>query len=274
MAVAGSALTGMVEALSRRSALSPPLRAALLSLPNHFVAAKREDTLFKEGRSYDHCAVLLFGFAYSHRLTRCGHRQITAIHLPGDILNLRLGASGRTTSDIQALTELRAAHIPLSAITQLADTASPIAQALWAATQAEVSILSQWLINLGRRDARGRVAHFLCELAYRQEAAHVAGAPRYSWPLKQEQVADICGLTAVHVNRTLQKLRSEGLARVGQQSLIIDEPEGLRTMAEFSPDYLQFVPEADARANRVTRKGTVRRPQVSGSAGAPSAAAQ
>lgn len=273
MAVAGSALTQMVEGLSRRSALSPPLRTALLSLPNHLVAAKRDDTLFKEGRSYDHCAILLSGFAYSHRLTRCGHRQITAIHLPGDVLNLRLAASGRASTDIQALTELRAAHIPLSAIEQLADTASPIALALWAATQAEISILAEWLLNLGRRDARGRVAHFLCEFAYRQEAAHVAGAPRYSWPLRQEQVADICGLTAVHVNRTLRKLRSEGLVRVGQQSLIIHEPERLRAMAEFSPDYLQLVTEADARATRVPEKETVRQAQVRGSAGVPSAAA-
>jgi CRP-like cAMP-binding protein len=94
------------------------------------------------------------------------------------------------------------------------------------------------LLNVGQRDARQRISHLLCELALRQEAAGICRGPHYQWPMTQIEIGDAAGLTNVHVNRTLQGLRSDGLISDSKGTLAILNWPGLQEAGDFSSAYL------------------------------------
>lgn len=94
------------------------------------------------------------------------------------------------------------------------------------------------MLNLGRRSARQRVAHFMCEMAVRAQAAGVQSGPIYSWPLTQEELGDATGMTSVHTNRTVQSLRRERLVEVGHGEVQVIDWKGLQLAGDFTPNYL------------------------------------
>ena len=102
----------------------------------------------------------------------------------------------------------------------------------------EASVFREWVVNVGRRDARTRIAHLLCELAVRLNAAGLADGPEFEFPLTQEQLADATGLTAVHTNRTLQTLRKDGLIKLTAHRLTILDWDALADFGDFSERYL------------------------------------
>jgi len=93
-------------------------------------------------------------------------------------------------------------------------------------------------VNVGRRDARERIAHLLCELADRLRSAGLANGQPYDFPLTQEQLADCTGLTAVHTNRTLQGLRRDGLISLSSSQLTILDWDRLAEIGDFNERYL------------------------------------
>jgi CRP-like cAMP-binding protein len=139
----------------------------------------------------------------------------------------------------QALTCVEVAVIPAQAIGELLNSRPSVARALWIETLIHASIQREWTVNVGRRDARTRIAHLLCELGIRQEAAGLADRDRYVLPLTQEQLADATGLTAVHVNRVLQGLAGDGLITREKRSLTMRDWHRLADTGQFTPDYLQ-----------------------------------
>jgi CRP-like cAMP-binding protein len=119
---------------------------------------------------------------------------------------------------------------------------------MWTETLIDASIFREWVLNVGRRPAISRIAHLLCELGLRLEAAGLAEAGRYELPLTQEQIADAAGLTSVHVNRVLQELGRLGLIARSRRSVTIPDWEQLRRIGDFNGRYLHLEPSA--RSNR------------------------
>lgn len=111
---------------------------------------------------------------------------------------------------------------------------------MWLETLAEGSIFREWIANIGRRDARSRVAHLLCEIAVRLQSAGLITGNRYELPMTQEQLGDATGLTPVHVNRTLQKLHGDGLITRDKRSITIENWKALSGVADFNPGYLHL----------------------------------
>jgi CRP-like cAMP-binding protein len=101
----------------------------------------------------------------------------------------------------------------------------------------DAAILAEWVMNVGRRDARQRVAHLLCELATRLGAANATDVV-FDLPVTQTQMADATALTPVHVNRTLQSLRSDGLVDWRTRLVRLPQWDALVSLAEFDPTYL------------------------------------
>jgi hypothetical protein len=110
--------------------------------------------------------------------------------------------------------------------------------AMWLDTLIDGAIYREWIANVGRRDARSRTAHILCEFALRQESAGLANRSKYDLPLTQEQIADAVGLTPVHVNRTLKALEASGLIERQRRSVTIADWEALSRAGDFDPCYL------------------------------------
>ena len=109
---------------------------------------------------------------------------------------------------------------------------------MWWSTLVDQSILREWVLNVGRRNAFERVGHLLCELHFRMKRVGLVDDGRLSLPLTQEELADATGLTAVHMNRTIQHLRSDGLIELGQGTLTLLDVAALQEAAGFDPSYL------------------------------------
>ena len=142
--------------------------------------------------------------------------------------------------NVQALTPTVAAFIPRDAITRMAFERPSVGKALWIDTLVEGSIAREWIANVGRRDARTRIAHILCEFAMRLEAVGLGEQCNYELPMTQEQIADATGLTAVHVNRTLKSLDAEGLTSRKKRSVVINDWKRLTDTGDFNPLYLHL----------------------------------
>lgn len=110
----------------------------------------------------------------------------------------------------------------------------------------ENAILSKWALSLGRRSAKERLAHLVCELSLRLDAED-SNESRFAFPLTQEQIADALGLTPVHVNRTMQQLRSEGMVATGNRAITLPDLQGLRQIGGFDPHYLHNDAPAEAQ---------------------------
>jgi CRP-like cAMP-binding protein len=142
-------------------------------------------------------------------------------------------------SALQALSTATILRIPHSAVRATAAAFPAIAEALWRDCMVDAAVLAQWIVNVGRRDARSRIAHLLCEIATRLGLAPAEGEIMFPFPVTQTQLADVTGLTSVHVNRTLQVLRAEGLADIKYNARIFDWA-ALVEAGDFDPDYLQI----------------------------------
>ena len=103
---------------------------------------------------------------------------------------------------------------------------------------AEASISSEWMLNIGRRNARTRIAHLFCELAARMDKPDIAPGQTYKLPMTQEQLGDAIGLTAVHINRMIKELKKEGLIVISKNTITIPNWDKLADVADFNSRYL------------------------------------
>ena len=196
--------------------------------------------LVHEGEPCDTVVVVLRGFACRYRLLAGGQRQITAYLIPGDCFGLQDGALGMSTSAIGTLTPCTVAQVPRDAMLAFGRRHPAIGQALRSAVIADEAVLQEWLVNVGRRTAYRRIGHLLCELLVRMRAIGAAKGNGYDLPLTQYDIGDTTALSVVHVNRTLQQLRGEGLIRWDRRRVEIPDPARLAAAAMFDPAYLHF----------------------------------
>jgi CRP-like cAMP-binding protein len=241
------ALAPMVRKLGMREALDVSDREAILALPFTRRKLSAGQYLVWDGDRPQNSCLLLSGFAYRHKHAGNGGRQILSIHMKGDIVDLQNSLLGTADHNVQMLTAGEVAMIPVDDMRELAFSHPAVGMAMWYETLVEGSIFREWVLNIGRRDARTRIAHLLCEFAVLLEAAELGKHTIYELPITQEQLADAVALTSVHVNRTLMKLEQEGLiARTKRVISIVDWKE-LVKVADFQPRYLHLSRPDDAK---------------------------
>ncbi|PSJ41925.1 Crp/Fnr family transcriptional regulator [Allosphingosinicella deserti] len=230
----------MVRKLARRAPLDEADREALISLPFKTKVFAPSSYLVREGTPSEDCTLILNGFTYRQKLTQGGGRQILSVHIPGDFVDLEGSLLNVSDHNLQALTVCEVAAIPRKAVRTLIDTHPRIARALWVDTLIDGSIFREWILNVGRRDSKERVAHLLCEFAKRLALAGLGDEHGYTLPMTQEQLADCTGLTPVHVNRTLKALDAAGVIVRSGRSVSIPDWQRLRDVAGFSELYLHL----------------------------------
>lgn len=202
------ALTGKLQ---RLATLDKDDRKAIAALPFTTETVPSGYPAVLEGaRPARHC-LLVDGYAFRHRSTREGSRQILSFHMRGDIVDLERLMIPKADHGVQTITRATIAWIPADALGKAARSRPAIGEALWRDTLIDASIFREWILNVGRRDARTRIAHMLCEFVARGVAAGLGPGDGFELPMTQEQVGDATGLTAVHVNRMLQQLRADGV---------------------------------------------------------------
>ena len=231
-------LLGLASKLSRLNRLDTEDCEAINSLPTRVVSYDSSHRLVREGDIPSECCLLLEGYACRHKLTRDGARQIVSFHLPGDLLDIQHLQLDRADHNVETITPAVIAWIPAAAIRKVLHERPRVADAIWRDALIDGSIFREWVLNVGRRDGKARVAHLLCEFAARRKAAGLGDPERFDLPMTQEHIADATGLTPIHVNRMLRALTEEGvIARAGRNVHIVDWPR-MRRVADFDPAYL------------------------------------
>jgi CRP-like cAMP-binding protein len=233
-------LAPMVRKLERRARLGEDDREALVALPHQIRHVAAAAHLIRDGDKTEHCCLLLSGFAYRHKITGEGGRQVLSLHLAGDFVDLQNGLLEVADHNVQMLTDGDVAFIPREAIKALALARPAVGVAMWVDTLVDSAIFREWVVNVGRRDARTRIAHILCEFSLRLEEAGLAENHRYELPMTQEQLADAVGLTSVHVNRVLRQLGEEGLISRNKRAITIEDWGRMRDAGDFNERYLHY----------------------------------
>lgn len=240
----GSHLEPLVRKLLTLAPLDERDRAAILGLPHTPRTIDPGGYVVREGDVPTHCCLLVAGLAMRTKLVRDGGRQIVNIHVSGDMVDLQNSMLGVADHNVQALTRMDAAFIPREALVELAFARPAVGKALWVETLVEGAIQREWVANVGRRRSLARIAHLLCEFAYRLDAVGIGPECEYKLPMTQEQLADTTGLTPVHVNRTLKALDEMGLVQKTKGSVQIRDFATLAEVGDFRPTYLHLPPAA------------------------------
>jgi CRP-like cAMP-binding protein len=215
-------------------------RQAIMALPCSVREVGAGAYLVREGETPPGCLMLLEGFAYRHKVTGEGARQIIAVHIPGEFVDLQNAFLGVADHNVQALSRGTVAQVPRAAIRDLTDKYPNVARAMWTLTLIDASVFREWVVNVGRRSSVARIAHLLCEFATRLEAEGLASEYGYDLPMTQEQIADATGLTPVHVNRVLKELGRMGVIARDKRAITISDWDGLRDVGDFNPRYLHL----------------------------------
>ncbi len=233
-------LAPLADKLGLWRAFDTAHHTAILALPHVIRTLRGGEFIVREDDRPRHSCLLLAGFAIRHKVAGNGARQIFAIHLPGDLIDLHQSMPPRADHNVQALSNVEIAFIPIEAIRDLAERHSAISQAMWFETLIDAATLREWMLNIGRRDARTRTAHLLCELAIRLRAAGLGERDHFQLPMTQEQMADALALTNVHVSRMLALLAAGGLIERHNRRLTILDFDRLATVGDFDPRYLHL----------------------------------
>lgn len=231
-------LQPMLDRLAILAPLNTEDQAAIYDIPHRLATVDGGTYLVRHGDKTETCFAMLTGFAFRSRTAGCGGRQILAFHMPGELVDLQSSTIPIADHSVQTLTRAEVAFIPHKSIVEVAAQFPMIGCAFARQAMVEVSIAREWILNLGRRSARQRVSHFICEMASLQKAAHLSEGPSFVWPLTQDQIADTTGMTTVHVNRTIQALRRDGIISIDRQTLTIRDWNLLRREGDFRAAYL------------------------------------
>ena len=234
------ALALLVRRLGLRGDLSADDREAILALPYTRRKLTAGQYLVWDGDAPRNSCLLLSGFAFRHKHAGNGGRQILSFHIEGDLIDLQNSLLGVSDHNVQMLTAGEVALIPVELVRDIAFRCPTVGMALWYETLVESAIFREWVVNIGRRDARTRIAHLLCEFALRLELAELGQHTTYTLPITQEQLADAVSLTSVHVNRTLMKLEEDKLITRTKRMISIVDWDELVSVADFQPRYLHL----------------------------------
>jgi CRP-like cAMP-binding protein len=200
------------------------------------VPSKR--TLLKRGVPLDRSILLLDGLVCRYKDLRNGRRQISALHVPGDFLDLHGFTLKKLDHDVMTLAPSRVAYAAHERLTRLTNEYPHLTRLLWFSTNLDAAIHREWELSLGQRTGVARLAHLLCELYQRLRIVGDAKGESFAFPVNQTELGECLGLTPVHTNRVLRELRERGLATFRNGHVAITDLRGIEALAEFDAGYL------------------------------------
>lgn len=230
----------MASKLEAFTTLSADDRAALAQLSQNIRFVDARSDLATESDRRLHIHLILDGWACRYKALPDGSRQIVSFLIPGDFCDINAHILKQMDHNIGAITRLKVAVITPEAMSKLTSANPRMTEALWWNELVELAVQREWTLNVGQRTAYARLAHILVELYLRLRAVGRTLDGRCDFPATQSDLADATGLTAVHVNRTLQELRRDGLIKLERKQLHILDLDGLIDVSMFNPNYLHL----------------------------------
>lgn len=197
--------------------------------------------LIARGESVLRATILLDGFMVN-RVVRDGKRYIVGVHVPGDFVDLHGFALKHLDHDIVAAGPATVAQVERDRLQEVTQAHPAIARALWFATLLDAAINRQWIRNLEGLDAPQRIAHLYAELHHRFTLIGRNVSRTLRTPFTQTDLADMCGVSAIHANRAVARIRELGLGEIRRGDLYITDWSALESYAGFDPGYLYGAP--------------------------------
>lgn len=194
--------------------------------------------LILEGDEPGPVFVILTGWAIRYKILPGGSRQIISFLMPGDFCDMHVAVLAEMDHSIATLTDAQVVTIPRDQMETLVEIRPDLAKAFWWTQLVDEGVLRATIVSLGRRSSLERVAHLLCELCFRMRNIGIATETSMVMPFTQIVLADAVGLTPVHVNRLVRKLRGIGALELGVGTLIIADLPLLAQTAGFGDNYL------------------------------------
>ncbi len=234
------AIRPLIDALQRYDAVTAEEQAVIEALPRtERTYANGADIVSEGDRPVQSCLVLE-GYAIRTQVLEDGERQITAIHIAGDFVDLPSLLLKTIDHGVAALGPCRVALFPHDALRQLTDQHPHLTRLLWLSTLVDAAIHRNWIAGMGRRLAIDHLAHLVCELYTRLQSRGLVDGPSFPFPATQAELGDILGFSTVHANRTLQDLRKLGLVRWEAGRITIEDYNELAARSGFNPAYLNL----------------------------------
>jgi CRP-like cAMP-binding protein len=195
--------------------------------------------ILRDGDKSSHCCLLLEGFLARHKIA--GDRsQILSFHVPGDIPDLQTLHLPLMDHDLTSVGRSTVAFISHDWFNRTLDQAPSLAHVFWREILIDAAVYREWIANIGARDAIARIAHLICEIEARLAAVGLVSGNSFNVPFTQRNLADACGLSNVHVNRTLQELRTRGLIVWEGRTVTILKRSDLEFVGDFQANYLHL----------------------------------
>jgi CRP-like cAMP-binding protein len=237
----------LIAKLQRFVSLSSAEKDAIVALPFILKQVGDNQDIVRERDKPTQCAIVVQGLLCRYKTLDEGARQIFSFHIRGDIPDLDGLHLEVMDHSIAAMEQSTLAFVPHESLIAMVEDFPRIGVALWRESVADGAIYREWLVNVADREAYQRTAHLICEMYVRLRGMSLAPNGSFHFPVTQEELGDAVGLSAVHVNRTLQHLRREGLITWKNRSVTILDWDHLQKAAGFDPLYLhQLEPEMDA----------------------------
>ena len=233
-------LNRLIRKLESVTTLSEDERKTILELPVRVRDLRANEDVVREGERPSQCCLLVEGFLCRYKILPNGTRTILAFYVPGEIPDAHSLHIDVMDDSLGSVGPSKVALIAHDSMKQLIHRHPGIGDAFWRDTLIDAAIFREWIVNVGGREAYGRISHLICELFLKLRAVGLTNGNSFNLPLTQGEIGDATGLSTVHVNRTIMELRADGLITLEKGHCTINNLNGLNEAAMFDPTYLHL----------------------------------
>lgn len=221
-----------------RHALTEEEKQLLEGLVEQTEFLSERKVILTRGQNVDYSTILIEGFMLRTIWDTKGKRHVVGIQVPGDFADLHAFALKRLDHDLVTVGPARLGYVPHDRLQRVVETQPHLTRLLWFSTLLDAAIHREWIMKMETLKGEKRLAHLIVELWHRLDFVGRAERDGFHLPLTQNDLADACGTTPVHMNRILSQLRREGLLDIGRGWAATPDLKKLAERGEFEPEYL------------------------------------
>lgn len=231
----------LIRKLEQFAPLSSEARAALEAMPSRLHEYGKAEAIVEQGTSPDESALVVTGCVFRYKRTSDGGRQIVALHIPGDFVDLHSYVLKPMDHSVAAIVPSIIARVPHAKITEILAHHPHLTRNLMWDMALDAAIGREWMVAMGRRRAPKQIAHLFCEMYFRMRRVGLVKEGSFEFALTQQDIGDLCGLSTVHVNRSIQGLRAKSLIAMDKSAVTILALDELIALAGFDAAYLHLL---------------------------------
>lgn len=230
-------LTGRFLMGRLRHAMSEEEKGVIEGSIEETIALDHATRTIARGELADRSTILIEGFMM-RTIEKDNRRFVLGLHVPGDFVDLHAFALKRLDHNIVSVGPAKVGYASHARLEEVMEKWPHLARLLWSSTLLDAAISREWILKLEQLTASKRVAHVFAELWCRLDMVGLGRRDGLRTPLIQADLADMCGTTAIHMNRALGQLKKAGIAEFRRGTLYVPDRARLEEYAEFDASYL------------------------------------